>query len=247
MSDSTQLLARILMSIVFIVFGYLQFTNIAGYAANPSVLKVVALTGGVLSPTVIAYLVAAIDLLGGILILIGFQTHRTALVLIIFCICTLFIAHNFWTMEGPARAGNMGNFYKNLALIGGLLLLMNSGHGAYSVDAKMAKTSATGSGRPPDPHFVVVEGRAAIGRDRIRAGQRVDAAAVGIGRIRPDRFRDQHAAPHAVEQLARAAAPARAYCRARHNRRRRSRAPRRRPDGSSPSGASPAPARSASR
>jgi putative oxidoreductase len=140
MSDSTQLLARILMSIVFIVFGYLQFTNIAGYAANPSVLKVVALTGGVLSPTVIAYLVAAIDLLGGILILIGFQTHRTALVLIIFCICTLFIAHNFWTMEGPARAGNMGNFYKNLALIGGLLLLMNSGPGAYSVDAKMAKT-----------------------------------------------------------------------------------------------------------
>lgn len=42
-------------------------------------------------------------------------------------------------MEGPARAGNMGNFYKNLALIGGLLLLMNSGPGAYSVDAKMAK------------------------------------------------------------------------------------------------------------
>ena len=140
MSDSTQLLARILMSIVFIVFGYLQFTNIAGYAANPSVLKVVALTGGILSPTVIAYLVAAIDLVGEILILIGFQTRWAALVLIIFCICTLFIAHNFWAMEGPARAGNMGNFYKNLALIGGLLLLMNSGPGAYSVDAKMAKT-----------------------------------------------------------------------------------------------------------
>ena len=45
MSDSAQLLARILMSIVFIIFGYLQFTNIAGYAANPSVLKAVALTG----------------------------------------------------------------------------------------------------------------------------------------------------------------------------------------------------------
>jgi len=64
MSDSAQLLARILMSIVFIIFGYLQFTNIAGYAANPSILKVVALSGGILSPTVIAYLVAAIDLCG---------------------------------------------------------------------------------------------------------------------------------------------------------------------------------------
>jgi len=139
MSDSAQLLARILMSIVFIIFGYLQFTNIAGYAANPSVLKAVALTGGILSPTVIAYLVAAIDLFGGILILVGFQTRWVALVLIIFCICTLFIAHNFWTMAGPARAANMGNFYKNIALIGGLLLLMNTGPGSYSVDAKMAK------------------------------------------------------------------------------------------------------------
>lgn len=79
MSDSAQLLSRILMSIVFIVFGYLQFTNIAGYAANPSVLKVVALTGGILSPTVFAYLVAAIDLFGGILILVGFQTRWAAL------------------------------------------------------------------------------------------------------------------------------------------------------------------------
>jgi putative oxidoreductase len=139
MSDSAQLLARILMSIVFIIFGYLQFTNIAGYAANPSVLKAVALTGGILSPTVIAYLVAAIDLFGGILILVGFQTRWVALVLIIFCICTLFIAHNFWTMAGPARAANMGNFYKNIAIIGGLLLLMNTGPGGYSLDAKMAK------------------------------------------------------------------------------------------------------------
>jgi putative oxidoreductase len=139
MSDSAQLLARILMSIVFIIFGYLQFTNIAGYAANPSVLKAVALTGGILSPTVLAYLVAVIDLFGGILILIGFQTRWAALGLIIFCICTLFVAHNFWTMAGPARAANMGNFYKNIAIIGGLLLLMNTGPGSYSLDAKMAK------------------------------------------------------------------------------------------------------------
>ena len=40
-----------------------------------------------------------------------------------------------------------------------------------------------------------------IGRDRVGAGERVDAAAVRIGGVRPDRFRDQHAAPHAVEQL----------------------------------------------
>src|SRR6476661_1040849 len=140
MSDSANLAARVLTSIVFIVFGYLQFTNIGSYTTNAAIVKFVGVSGGILSPTVVAYLVAAIDLFGGILILVGFQTRWAALVLIIFCICTLFIAHNFWTMAGPARAANMGNFYKNIALIGGLLLLMNTGPGSYSVDAKMAKT-----------------------------------------------------------------------------------------------------------
>ena len=44
-------------------------------------------------------------------------------------------------------------------------------------DVPMSKPRVTPSTRL-HPHLVVVEGRAAIGRDRIRAGQRVDAAAV---------------------------------------------------------------------
>lgn len=136
MSDSLDALSRVLISAVFIVFGYLQFTNIGGYAANPAVLKFVGLTGGILSPTVLAYLVATIDLVGGILILVGFQTRWASLVLIIFVTLTLFVAHNFWTMEGPARAANQANFYKNLALIGGLLLLYIHGAGRLSVDGR---------------------------------------------------------------------------------------------------------------
>jgi hypothetical protein len=44
-----------------------------------------------------------------------------------------------------------------------------------------------------------MERRAAQRRDGIGAGERVDAATVGIRFIRPDRFRDQHAAAHAIE------------------------------------------------
>jgi putative oxidoreductase len=83
--------------------------------------------------------VAAIDLLGGLCVLVGFQTRRAALVLIIFVILTEIFAHNFWTMDGPARAANMANFYKNLALIGGLLMLWTYGSGQLSVDEQMSK------------------------------------------------------------------------------------------------------------
>jgi putative oxidoreductase len=140
MSNYTQAIGRILISAVFILFGYVQFTHIGGYIANPAVIKFSGLTGGILSPTIIAYLVAAIDLIGGILILLGYQTRWAAIVLIMFVVLTLVFVHHFWTMEGAAFAGNRAHFYKNLAIIGGLLFLINGGAGSCSLDHRSAKT-----------------------------------------------------------------------------------------------------------
>jgi putative oxidoreductase len=140
MSNYTQAIGRILISAVFILFGYVQFTHIGGYIANPAVIKFSGLTGGILSPTIIAYLVAAIDLIGGILILLGYQTRWAAIVLIVFVVLTLVFVHHFWTMEGAAFAGNRAHFYKNLAIIGGLLFLISGGAGSCSLDHRSAKT-----------------------------------------------------------------------------------------------------------
>ena len=140
MSDTIQLLARGLISTVFIVFGFQQFTNIAGYTANPNILKFSGMIGGLLAPVVIAYLVAAIDLFGGLCVLVGYKVRWASIALIIFVILTLFIAHNFWVMEGAPRAGNQVNFYKNLAIIGGLLLLYVHGPGRYSLDNRFARS-----------------------------------------------------------------------------------------------------------
>lgn len=139
MPDYVQAIGRVLISAVFIVFGYIQFTHIGTYIANPAVIKVAAMTGGILSPTVIAYLVAAIDLFGGILILVGYQTRWAAIVLIVFVVLTLLLVHTFWTMEGPARAANQAHFYKNLGLIGGLLFLITLGSGRCSLDHRFSK------------------------------------------------------------------------------------------------------------
>ncbi len=139
MSDNLQALVRVLIAAVFIVFGYLQFTNIGVYIANPAVVKVAGLTGGILTPTVLAYLVATINLVGGILILVGYQTRWAAIVLIAFVVLTLWFVHNFWTMEGPARAGNQVNFYKNLVIIGALLLIIIHGPGSCSLEHRFGK------------------------------------------------------------------------------------------------------------
>jgi len=140
MTDTIQLLSRILIATVFIIFGYLQFTNIAGYTANPNVVKFSGMVGGLLTPVVIAYLVAAIDLFGGLCVLVGYKARWASIVLLIFVILTLFVAHNFWVMEGATRTANQVNFYKNLAIMGGLLLIFAHGPGRYSLDARLARS-----------------------------------------------------------------------------------------------------------
>jgi len=60
--------------------------------------------------------------------------------LIAFIVLTFIFAHNFWTMEGAARAANQAHFYKNLSLIGGLLLLIAAGPGRYSLDQRFSRS-----------------------------------------------------------------------------------------------------------
>jgi len=138
MPNYTLAVSRVLISSVFIVFGYIQFTHIGNYIGNPVVIKIAGWTG-ILTPTIIAYMVATIDLLGGILILVGYQTRWVSVVLIVFVALTCILVHNFWTMEGPARAANQGNFYKNLVIIGALLMLFVNGPGTCSLEHRFSK------------------------------------------------------------------------------------------------------------
>jgi putative oxidoreductase len=126
------------VSIVFVVFGTIQFMNITPYLTNAAILKFVALTGNVAPPAAVAYLVATTCLLGGVFVLLGFKTRRAALVLCVFTALTIYFAHSFWDMEGPARAANQAHALKNLAIMGALLMLAVMGAGRYSIDHRTA-------------------------------------------------------------------------------------------------------------
>jgi putative oxidoreductase len=120
--------------IVFIVFGAIQFSDIAPYIASPAVLKFVAASGNVVPPTVVAYAVACIDLIGGLMVLVGFKTRWAALTLLAFTALTIFFAHPFWTMEGATRAANQVQALKNISIMGALLMIAARGAGRLSFD-----------------------------------------------------------------------------------------------------------------
>ncbi|MBZ9704038.1 MULTISPECIES: DoxX family protein [unclassified Mesorhizobium] len=123
-SSVTILLGRILLAVIFLLSGFGKLSALSGTAAYFGGL-------GLPLPTVTAIVVGLIELLGGLAILVGFQTRIAAWVLAIFTVATALVAHTGW-----ADQMQMINFMKNLAITGGFLVLASSGAGAYSVDAK---------------------------------------------------------------------------------------------------------------
>ena len=123
-SSLTILLGRALLAVIFLLSGFGKLTAISGTAAYFGAI-------GLPVPTVTAVVVGLVELLGGLAILLGFQTRIAAWVLAIFTIATALVAHTGW-----ADQNQMINFLKNVAITGGFLLLASSGAGAYSIDAK---------------------------------------------------------------------------------------------------------------
>ena len=129
------LLGRILLSSVFILAG---IGKVGGFSGEEMFLA----SKHFPLPAVALGIAMIIELVGGLAILVGLYTRFTAWIVFLYLIPTTFLFHNFWTMEGAARQDNIIHFEKNLAIMGGLLILAAFGAGGFSVDAARAPKSA---------------------------------------------------------------------------------------------------------
>ena len=132
--DEVILVARILLIVLFVVFGWSKLTNYAGTVGY------MAQTGAPV-PSVAALIAIAVEVFVALAIAFGVWTRPLALLLALYTLGTALIAHHFWTMEGADRYANAINFYKNISIIGGLLLLYVTGAGRYSVDARLGSAN----------------------------------------------------------------------------------------------------------
>src|SRR6266508_12949 len=130
MGDIALAIGRVAIPIVFIV---------SGIANHPGVTNFMNAFGEITSRTTLGYIIATIEVVGGISVLIGLKARWGAIALLLFTACTVIFAHNFWTMEGAARAANQVQALKNIAIMGGLLVFAVMGSGRHSVDDVMAR------------------------------------------------------------------------------------------------------------
>ena len=127
MRDEVILVARILLVVIFVVFGWNKLTNYTGTVGYMALVDAPM-------PYVVALMAIVVEIFVTLAIALGAWTRPLALLLALYTLGTALIGHHFWTMEGMDRYVNAVNFYKNLSIVGGLLLLYVTGAGKYSID-----------------------------------------------------------------------------------------------------------------
>lgn len=132
LKDSTILLSRILLMMLFLVFGWMKLTN---FGATVSAME----GYGTPLPYLAALISILVEFIFGIAIVVGFYTRPLAIIYAIYVLGTALIGHPFWRMSGLEMLGNEINFFKNISIIAGLLLLSVTGAGRFSLDYKWRK------------------------------------------------------------------------------------------------------------
>ncbi len=118
------LVGRILLALIFLKSG---IGKIGGFAATAGYMS----SKGLPMVDVLLTITIVIELAASAMIIVGFKARLGATALLLWMIPVTVIFHNFWAV--PAEI-NM--FMKNLAIMGGLLLIMANGSGPMSVDKK---------------------------------------------------------------------------------------------------------------
>lgn len=121
------LIARVFLSILFILAGWAKLTGLEGTAQYFGAI-------GLPMPMVTAILVGLVEFVGGVAILVGFKTRIAALIVALFTIGATLVAHMDFATDAHALMAQ-----KNLAITGGLLLLAQLGAGAFSIDGRSRK------------------------------------------------------------------------------------------------------------
>ena len=129
MTDALSLVGRILLACLFLVSGYDKigaFAGTAGYIGSK----------GLPAPEILAAATIGLEVLGGLLLVIGWKARWVAFALAAFTVAATLLFHNYWALPEAQRFVQKLMFLKNLSITGGLLMVVAFGPGRWSVDKR---------------------------------------------------------------------------------------------------------------
>lgn len=125
-SDALLLIGRIMLGLIFVRSGFGKMLDIGAFAAGLPARGV---------PMFFGYIAAPVEFFGGLALILGFATRYFAVLLFVFTVVATLTSHRYWEFTDAAmRRIQDGNFYKNLSILGGFVLLFVAGGGRFGLD-----------------------------------------------------------------------------------------------------------------
>jgi putative oxidoreductase len=125
------LAGRLLLAALFLPAG---LGKISGFAGTTGYIA----SKGLPLPELGVVVAIVVEVLGSLALIAGLGTRIAALVLAVFTLAASFIFHGYWALPADQAFVQQLMFFKNMGVVGGLLVLAAHGAGAYSVDARRA-------------------------------------------------------------------------------------------------------------
>jgi putative oxidoreductase len=127
--DAILLAGRLALGVIFVKSGFQKLLALGAFATSLA-------NRGIPSSGTWALIGATVEFVGGLMIVTGLRTRAASLLMLMFLIVATGISHRFWDYADAAiRRNQESQFFKNLSMFGGYLLLLATGGGRYSVDA----------------------------------------------------------------------------------------------------------------
>lgn len=130
--NTANLIGRILVGSLFLPAGVSKLMGFEGTVAYFGSL-------GLAMPSLMAVGVIAIEILGGLALILGYKIRIAAVMLALFTIGASIIGHAYWAAPADQVFVAKLLFYKNIAIVGGLLILAAMGAGQLSIDKAKSK------------------------------------------------------------------------------------------------------------
>jgi putative oxidoreductase len=139
MKDILDLVGRVFVAFIFL---YDAFDSIIYFKETKAAMIEYGLTW---NTELLLYGGIFVLLLGGTLILIGYRSGFGATLLLLYWIPVTFIVHSFWNDPESVRRMQAIMFMKNIAITGGLLIILVNESGKYSIKRLFATARVPGA------------------------------------------------------------------------------------------------------
>ncbi len=130
MNNLLLLVGRVLIALVFLMTAWLGSPN-AGYLGSL----------GLPAPAILSWIAIIAEALIVLSLFLGIETRWGALLGVLYVVIATALAHRYWQVPEAQFVAQYTNFSKNLAILGGLILVYVSGAGSYSIDGMRSRKS----------------------------------------------------------------------------------------------------------